>query len=189
MTENREPRRVLDTFWDGGFVDEVLEQGLWNIAIRTAQIDYAPSITPAFGYRRAFSKPDDYIRTAGLATDEYFNNPLTAYNDEANYIFADHDTLYLRYVSNDASYGGDLSKWPESMSGFAACALAVKACKRLTQSAADLEALKADCKKLLTEARGRDAMNEATAFLPRGSWTTSRGSKIQRTDRFDTGWS
>ncbi|HET7409259.1 MAG TPA: hypothetical protein VFJ13_03600 [Paracoccaceae bacterium] len=183
LSENREPRRVLDAIWDGGLVRSVLEQGLWNFAIRTAQADYSASVEPSFGYRRAFDKPTDWVRTAGVAGDGYFNSPLTQYVDEASYWFADLDALFVRYVSDDAAYGGDLSAWPQSVVRYAAAHMAHDACERVTQSSTKAETLRKMADKRLLAARSRDAMNEPTAFPPvGGSWTAARASWGRRRD-------
>src|SRR5258708_823139 len=99
LTENREPRRVLDEIWDGGALRYCLEQGLWNFAMRTIQLTYSPSVEPDFGFRYAFDKPTDWVRTAALCVDEFFRCPLLQYNDEAGFWFADIDTIYVRYIS------------------------------------------------------------------------------------------
>ena len=132
LTENREPRRKLDSVWNRGFVDFVLSRGYWNFATRTLKLDFSTSITPAFGYLRAFDHPTDYIRLVSISEDEYFNDVLNRYVDEGAYWYADGDILYIRYVSNDASFGGDLSKWPEQFAEYAASHMAVKALPRLT---------------------------------------------------------
>src|SRR5260221_1483015 len=77
LTEESEPRHLLDDVWGEGAVDACLEEGLWNFAIRTARLDYSPSIEPDFGFSRAFDKPTDWIRTAGMAADGYFRVRLT----------------------------------------------------------------------------------------------------------------
>jgi len=56
LTENREPRRLLDIVWDGGGVRTCLEAGIWNFAVRAARIEYDPSAEPGFGLDRAFTK-------------------------------------------------------------------------------------------------------------------------------------
>ena len=174
LTENREPRRVLDDIWDRDFVDYVLEQGLWNFAMRTVQVDYSPSIAPDFGYNRVFDKQTDYIRTAALASDEFFQVPLLEYTDEINYVFANIDTIYMKYISNDASFGGDLSIWPATFTRYAELELAKRAVTRISQSSADKETLMRDTKKARIDARSKDAMNEPTKFMPKGSWELAR---------------
>ncbi len=111
VTENRSPRRILDTVWDNEGVETCLEMSEWKFAMRTISITYSPSVEPDFGLRRAFDKPDDFVRTSAVCSDEYFTNPLRnhEYVDEAEYWFADLDMLYIRYVSNDAASGLETS--------------------------------------------------------------------------------
>src|SRR3546814_6155120 len=78
LTEDREPRYVLDDVWDDGALRHCLQQGLWNFAMRTVEAEYSPSVEPSFGFRRAFDKPTDWVRTAAMASDEYFRCPLTS---------------------------------------------------------------------------------------------------------------
>lgn len=180
LTENREPRRHLDDVWDDGFIDAVLEQGQWNFAMRSVQLEYDPDITPGFGYRYAFAKPTDYIRTAAVCSDEFFNSPITQYSDEAGYWYSNLSRLYVKYVSNDESYGGDLSRWPETFTDYAQQHLAEQVAPRLTQAASRLEVIKRDKKKALIDARSKDAMAEATAFMPLGGWASARSRGNRR---------
>lgn len=175
ISENREPKRVLDVVWDCGAIDFVLEQGLWNFAMRTVRIDYSPSVEPDFGYSRAFDKPTDWIRTAGFSLDEFFATPLNQYTDEAGFWFADADQIYVRYVSNDASYGSDLSLWPQTFVKYVAAYLAWEAAGRLSQSEEKLARLEKLMKARLRDARSKDGMNQPAAFPPRGSWSRARG--------------
>ena len=52
---------MLDIVFDNGGYDECLSEGQWNFAMRAVQIDYDTNITPSFGYKRAFTKPSDWI--------------------------------------------------------------------------------------------------------------------------------
>lgn len=184
LTENRESRRALDAAWDDGAVSYCLEQGLWNFAIRSVQIDYSPSIEPDFGYQYAFNKPEDWVRTAAVCSDDRYNNPVTQYTDETGYWWADLQTLYIRFVSDDVSFGNDLSLWPQTFTKFVEAYLAEQICPRITQSDGTLDRIQKKAKKLLIDARSKDAMNEPQRFLPRGSWTSARlGNLIRRYDR------
>ena len=51
LSENRECRRLLDTVWDRPAIDDCLERGQWNFAIRSVHIDHSPSVEPAFPCR------------------------------------------------------------------------------------------------------------------------------------------
>lgn len=180
LAENRAPRRILDEAWDDEFVNYCLEQGQWNFAIRTAKLDYEPSIEPDFGYQRAFAKPDDFVRLVGIASDEYFASPLTRYTDEAGYLFSDLDEVYVRYVSNDSQYGNDLSLWPATFSRWVSVELAARTCEAITGSSGKVDALEKKSRRFLVDARSKDAMSEGTAFPPQGSWVRSRGGSGRR---------
>lgn len=173
LTEDREPRHLLDTAYDGGAVDNCLEQAQWHFAMRTVQIDYDPGYDPDFGYRRVFTKPTDWIITSAICSDEYFRVPLTQYSDEAGLWYADEEIIYVRYVSNDASYGGNLNAWPISFCDFAAAHLASKIAMKI--GGADmLNAALALREKHLKTARNRAAMALPTSFPAQGSWSLAR---------------
>lgn len=173
-SENREARRLCDFIWNAGFVDGVLEEGLWRFANRTAAIEYDTSNSPPFGFSRAFTLPSDFIRTIRLSQDERENVPLMAYTLEAGFIYCDLDEIFLRYVSNDTSYGGNLSNWPSSFASYAYLQMAIGVGPKLTASTTKMEALKKDAKRALAEARSRSAMEGPTQLLPQGSWSRSR---------------
>ena len=179
LTEAREPRRVLDGLWgsDNRLVKLALERGEWNFAIRAVEGTYSESITPTFGFRRAYDKPGDMRRLAALCPDEYFQTPLvnSQYTDEAGYWFTDSDTLFIRYVSDHTSYGLDSGKWTEAFRDYLECDLAWGACERITNSGAKRDRLERDRAMALKTAKSHDAMQEGVKFPPRGKWAQSRG--------------
>jgi len=174
LTENREPRRVLDDIWADGAIDYCLEQGLWNFAMRAIEIDPSASV-PNFGYANAFDKPNDHIRTAGVAEDEFFNTPLTRVMEEVGFWFADIEPLYIRYISNAAAYGNDLTRWPSTFTRYVAAYLASEAVLTLTQSTDKQKIIMAIMQQRLRDAKSKDAMADATAFMPQGGWSSARG--------------
>jgi hypothetical protein len=186
LTENREPRRLLDGVWSRGAVLRCLEQGLWNFALRTVRLDASPSLEPDFGYQYAFDKPSDYVRTVGVYTDEYLRHPMTQYNDEQEYWFADIDVIYVQYVSDDVSYGLNYGGWPESFTNYVEHYLAYRIAPRLLQSDSAKEALKKDMMAALHDARSKDAMKEPAKFLPSSNWTRAR-HRGQDSSRYENG--
>lgn len=176
ITEAREPRRMLDAAWDDNFVKGVLEDGQWVFACRSAMYDYSPSVTPGFGYRRAFNKPTDFVRTMAVCQDEYFKVPLTEYSDERGFWYADLDTIYIKYVSNDASFGGDMSLWPQSFVDYVEAKLATKIVMPLKQNSSALEKLLGLTDMFLTKANSQNAMADPAKFPPQGSWVRARTS-------------
>lgn len=179
LTEDRLTRRELDGVFSRGGIRTCLKQGQWNFAMRTLKLEYSPSIEPDFGYRRAFDKPTDWVRTCGVASDEYFRAPLTEYVDEAAYWYADPDEIYVRFVSDGADYGLDYSKWPEDFTRYVEGWFGLQIHDRVVNNANKKEQLRDEVKRLLVEAKSRDAMDEAASFLPQGSWSSARGGRLR----------
>ena len=187
LSEDREARYKLDDAYDGGnLIKECLPQGLWNFAMRTVEITYNPSITPSFGYQYAFTQPVDFVRRDMIASDEYFHSPITAYRDEAGHWYCSLQTLYISYVSDDASYGGDLSTFPALFARWVACYLAYQASTGIDEKKEVY--LEKKQRKFLIEARNVDAMNEGAKFPPVGNWTRARRSGSSDPIRTAGGW-
>lgn len=187
LAEQREPRRLLDDAYGDitttGVVRHCLQLSQWTFATRAQMLDYTPSVEPDFGYRRAFDKPTDYVRTTAMCEDEFFKQPLLEYVDEREYWYADLDTIYIKYVSDHDTYGGDLSLWPESFVNLVHAALAMDICGSLT--GANPEFIQMMYKKAKSDAMSQDAMAKPTVMLPQGSWVTSRrqGWQLDRGSR------
>lgn len=184
LTEDREPQRLLTQVWGDGAVNYCLEQGQWNFAILSAKLTYSTTVTPTFGRRRAFVKPTDLIRLVGLCSDEYFTSPVN-YLDEHKYWYCDLDDIYIRYVSNSTTYGNDLTLWPATFAEYVAAFLCSRVIHRLTSDKTERDRVYALAKKRLEDAKVKDAIGEATQFLPNGSWVRSRqgayrGSMVTR---------
>jgi len=186
LTDATENRRMLDDAYDENAIDNCLEQGNWNFATRTIESSYDTSVSdPGFGFSRAFSKPSDWMKTVQLASDEYFRNVLVdaEFNDEQQYWWCDIDTIYVRYVSNDASYGGDFSLWPQGFVRFFEAYLAEQIAPRIFQSADEVKAIKAVANRAMVEARSADAMNEGVKFHAPGGWASARRGRGRHSDR------
>jgi len=175
LTDNVESRRLLDGVWDRDGINTVLEHGQWNFATRSAKFEYSPSVTPSFGYSHAFEKPSDFIRVTAVCSDEYYTAPLLRYTDEAGFWFSDLDEIYIKYVSNDGSYGTDYSLWPSSFKRYVESWFGVEIIWKLTQSKSGEELAKKKSDKLLTEAGSKNAFNSPTRFLPPGRFRLARG--------------
>jgi len=175
LSENTEARRSLDDVYTGA-LKYCLEQGYWKFALRSSKLDYEPSFTPPSGFtlNRQFEIPADHVRLAKMCTDGSFNSPLLDYVEEAGFWFANVDEIYVSYVSNDSTYGSDMSLWPESYILFVERYLASKVAKRLGISDKDRDELNKELKKAKTDARSKDALQGPTQFLPQGSWVSSR---------------
>ncbi len=189
LTEEVEARRLLDVVWNHDGVDACLEEAQWEFAMRTARIDYDPGITPDYGYSRAYDKPSDWILTSAFCSDEFFRVPILRYVDEAGYWYSDYDSVYVRYVSNDASYGGDLSLWPRSFTEFVVAHFASKIVLKLTSDQNKLALFLNPQNpqhsirgRALLQAKSRCAMASPTQISATGRWSGARTRGSYRGD-------
>ena len=182
LSEDREPRRNLDQAWNSGGVNKCLEEGQWRFAMRTVQIDEDPSIAPDFGYRYAFNKPEDWIATSAVCEEEYFRTPLTAYTDEGDQWYADLNTIYVKYISNDTDWGMNMGKWPQSFADFVAAHLASRVIMKMAQSEEKLKLILSTREKFKRDAKNAAAMAEPTRFAARGTWSRARTKGSKRSD-------
>jgi hypothetical protein len=182
LTEDRASRRYLDDAWDDGVVDGCLEQGYWSFAVRSTEATADASITPPFGYRYAFRKPDDYIKISAICSDEFFQHTISRYCDEGDYFYTDIDVIYLQYVSNDSAYGNDMSRWPQSFQKFVQASLADEVKELVTGNDGKYDRIKKALKDAKTDARSKDLMNKPVKYAPAGSWVSARMQSRVNTD-------
>jgi hypothetical protein len=107
LTDNRPERYALDSIWDEDPVKQILEEAQWTFATRTLEWNYDPSVTSDFGFKYAFTKPSNYVRSAAICSDEFFQEPITSFADENNYWFCEYETIYIKYVSDSDQFGRD----------------------------------------------------------------------------------
>ncbi|PAQ00906.1 hypothetical protein LRP31_25455 [Mesorhizobium mediterraneum] len=189
LVEEGTKRRKLDAAWDS-VVKWCLNEAYFNFSIRTVEVSEDEDVETLFGYQFAFSKPDDWVRTAAVSADEYCQLPLIRYRDENGYWYADIDPIYVQYVSNDEEYGLNIGAWPETFVVFAEYALAQKVCKAVTGSSDGTDTLYKKMIRAKRDAANKDAMDDpATKFLPEGRLVSSRqGSRLgSREGRFRAG--
>lgn len=191
LTDERPARYELDNIWANDGVKECLEQGQWQFGNRAVRIDYDTAIAPEFGYQRAFAKPDDYCATIAVCSDEYYQQPLLSYIVEAGYWYADLDTIYVQYVSNDSAFGGDLSRWPALFAEYVAQSFAAKLIPTLSEDKRKLDRIldprNGSLHKSLIKARSHDRQGKPTRFPPESSWNLARRGGGFNNDRGNTG--
>lgn len=174
LTEDREPRHLLDTVYDNGGIDNCLSSGQWKFAMRTIKLDYTTTVVPEFGLSRAFTKPTDWIATSAICSDEFFTQPLIECVEETGYWYSNLDVIYIRYVSNSSTYGMNLASWPAKFADFVAAHFASKIILKLTTDAGKRQDVMNYRKQMMLEAKNHDAMSDPTKFPPSGSWSNSR---------------
>jgi hypothetical protein len=185
LDDNVPYRYDLDDIWDNDMVNRCLQMGQWNFAARSVELAASPEVTPGFGYQFAFDKPpSDFIRTMMVCYDEYFDRPITRYSDEGQWIFADVELVYLKYVSNDDLFGQDYSLWPANFTEFVEHYLAYKAAPNLAGLDMKERTMEAKFERALLKAKSTDAMESPAKFAPKGGWAESRqGFRSGTTDR------
>lgn len=181
LAEVQESRRVLDGIWDEDVIKTCLEQGQWAWASRTIRMEPSNTVAPDFGFRYAFEKPDDWVRTVMISADEYFSEALNRFKDEAGYIWCDLDILYLSHVSDDVNYGRDFSLWTPSFQRYVTAYMAYEGSLRLTASHSIQDRLEQQMAKRLSDAQSKDAVTRPVQFPSRGSWVGARVGRDGRT--------
>ena len=178
-----EARRVIDDFWDQT-VQECLEEAQWNFMLRTIQEDASVDVVPAFGWKYAFPKPNDWLRTKLVSTVETFSPPLLDFTDETQYWYANFTPLFVKYQSKDPQYGLNLGAWTANFTNYVTLQLAEHACGKITGSS-DLLAGPTGISRRLHNARmkakSNDAMNEGPQEMPTGTWARSRRGFLRGT--------
>lgn len=178
LTENREPRHLLDDVWNDGGVRYCLEQAQWQFAMRSSRLDYNSSVDPDWGYQRAFDKPTDWVITSGVFQDEYMRSPLLQYADEVSYWFCDRDEIFVRYVSDDNAYGNNLAAWPATFADYVKAHFASKIIRKLPGGAEKVDDIchpkKGEAAKTLLVAKNKCAMANPATFPTRGTWAAAR---------------
>lgn len=181
LSENNEARRLCDVHYVP-MLQSLMEAGFWTHAMRTAEITVNGGVTPAIGYAYAHDLPADFVRKYVVSASETMEPPLDYHTDgrayliEGGYLWSDVTPLYLRYTSNDAAYGLDLTKWPERLTEAACTELAYRIVPKLTGSS-DLQHNLMSLKSMaLGKANTFEALQQPTQTSRPGRWMTDRFS-------------
>lgn len=176
-------RALLDECYDD-VIDSCLEQGLWNWASRTIQIEPSVDVEPEFGMIYAFEKPSDYVRLDSISSDERFVQPLQDFKDEGDYWFSDESILYVSYISNGDDYGRQISRWPRTFKAMVEHELAFQIAPSAGLGVTRLADLEKKRNQSMRDARSKDAMNQPSKRIPAGRLVRSRtGSYTSRGER------
>lgn len=166
-------RALLDEAWDDA-VRGCLQQGLWNWARRTVQIEPSPDLEPSFGYDYCYEKPDDYVRLDAISEDERFRQPMRDFQDEGAYWFADASPLYIAYISAGTDYGFDVAKWPQTFKSFVEHELAYQIAPAAGLGVSRLTDLERRRNQAMRDARSKEAMDQPAKQLPAGRLVSAR---------------
>lgn len=171
LTEDREARRVLDEFYTE-IKQFCLEQGMWKFAMRSASL--TQNGAGLYGFTYSFAKPTDIIHLFSASETSDYSDPLV-YNfaDEADVYYGNVTPLKVRYSSNGASYGGDLTSWPQGFAQYVATELAAWSSYSITGNERIAMMLDRKSKILLANALGLYSLVAPPGQLPFNSWARS----------------
>ncbi len=182
LSEDRPERHKLDAAWEP-CVDFLLEQALWNFAIRVVELSPDEDVEALFSYDYAFSKPDDWVRTGSISgTGVYsLDEPFNDFEDQGGYWFASADILYVKYVSNDEAYGWNVGAWRQNFAKTVEAYLAFECGLPISADRGNRNDLYSLYKERLARAKNLDAVDERVQRRPKGSLVRARlGSRGSR---------
>lgn len=176
LTEPREPRRLLDAEWEDA-VNTCLYMAYWKFAIRQVMATPDSAAVPNFGRKYSFRKPDDWVKTYQISTDDRFFMLYRDFVDENNIWYGDPPTLYIRYVSRDPNFGWNLGYWTPGFVEYLAGYLALLIAPRIKQSEEKVTAIEKRLARTKAAAMASDAMDGPPGRIPIGTWAASRAPR------------
>lgn len=183
LSEDVKPRRVFDQIYSET-IDEILSEAAWNFGTRSVQISNDEAEEPLFGYAYSFSVPSDLVRIVSISDVGYFTAPggleWDGYKREGDHWFADASEIYLRYVSNDSSYGGDLTLWTAMFARAHAALLAWQSGLPVTGDERTRDDIYSLYRVSLGRAKNLDAIESPPQTKAEGSWVRARRGRGMR---------
>ncbi|MDX0180848.1 hypothetical protein GOC16_08280 [Sinorhizobium meliloti] len=173
LTESIPEKLKLDGAWETS-VDYLLSQGLWNFSMRTVELAYDEDVEPLFGFSYAFSKPDDWVRTASISGTADFREGVREYEDETSYWHTSFERIYVRYVSDDDAYGWNIGAWRAPFAKALEAYLAFECGLPIAADRGNRNDLYSLYEQRLAHAKALDAVDERVREKPPGRWTRSR---------------
>lgn len=170
-------RHELDAAYAGALA-YVLEQAQWNFAKRSAAArrlivgdppvipadeNFTPTLTSGYAFR--YQKPTDYVRLIAISASSTYYPPLEAYDENGEYWHTNETSLYITYVSDDASFGGNLALWPETYAKVVEAYLAKEVGPHITNDTGLLSKIEAEYEAALQFAIAKDAINRTVRVL------------------------
>ena len=182
LTDDTQAVREILAVYDET-VAEALEGGLWLWALRTVHITADADIEPAYGRTYGYTLPDDFVRISNISNSPHFEG-----NGELDYdltgpgrtLYADEESFYLRYVSDDADYGMNLGAWPETFAEGVGYALAFRSAIPIAKDRGDRNDLMTLAERWYAKAKIRNAVDERVKSKPTGRLVRSRFANPRR---------
>lgn len=148
LTEDREPRHLLDGAYTRDAVRYCLELVQPNFASKTAILS-----TPTSGvtFDNVHPLPADYVTVIEPFSDNKLDQAISRYVIEGKTLLSDYDTVYLRYISD----GYLITDWAPSFFRVVGAYLARELCIRLSPD--EQEVIQATFDKRVKEAQALEA--------------------------------
>jgi hypothetical protein len=129
LTENREPRRLLDSAFDFGAVEYCLEIVKPVFSRKTIKLTVSVPSTN-HDMDNVFTLPADWISTVDVYSDSRLDQPITRYINEDRTIACEYETIFVRYCSSDNA--SVFTKWSPVFARVVSAYLARDISMRLT---------------------------------------------------------
>jgi hypothetical protein len=133
LTEEREPRHLLDDVYDLGAIEYCLEIVKPKFASVTVKLD-SPATSSVHGLDSVHTLPTTYLTNGvvGVYSDDKLDQPIERYFVEGNTLVCEYDTVYLRYI--DTAAVTTFTYWSQSFTRVVASYLAREICIKLAPS-------------------------------------------------------
>jgi hypothetical protein len=128
LTENREPRRLLDSAFDFDAINYCLEIVKPVFSRKTIKLTVS---TPSANHDldNVFALPSDWIATVDVYSDSRLDQPISRYINEDRAIACEYDTIFVRYASSDNAEV--YTKWSPAFANVVSTYLGRKISERL----------------------------------------------------------
>lgn len=144
------------------------EKTEWDHAVKRWQCARLASV-PTNGYYYYYAIPADALRIITVSETGEVGDDLIAYEIEEGKLATNAQTVYIRYVSDDAM--NNPGRWSASFAYFVSCTMAARVAPKINQSA--LEHIIKERKKAQSDAIGLDAAQGPPKPRRHGMWSRS----------------
>lgn len=172
LTDDIPARYHLDDVYTDALA-HVLEMGQWAHASASETVTGTASANRGYSYR--FEKPSGYVRLISISASSSYYPPLEAFAEDNTYWFSNSSTIYITYVSSGATYGGDLTKWPQTYAKVVEAYLANEIAPHLTKADAIMGRVGETLDDALKMALAKDTINRTSRVLSTGTQAVYNG--------------
>lgn len=134
ISEDREPRHLLDAAYDLGAPEYCLEIVQPDFASITAKLN-SPAVSSVHALDSVHTLPADYLTLVknphddtdvGVYSDDKLDQPVSRYLIEGDTIACEHATIYIRYITSTLTLGDWTPSFVRVVAAYLAREIAVK---------------------------------------------------------------